>query len=103
MPGRVPTATVGGSLTISGSGFGACADAGEDAGPVAPLQAIRLFVVQGGTRVSVAQVGADESLRFSTTVGVPEGVVTGPAQVRAFSDERATKLLALATFDVAAS
>jgi hypothetical protein len=101
-PSKTPiTVQRGGTLYASGSGFDArCAN------PTAPrgaLAAIRLYVVQGSSRVSVAQVnasGADNG--FALSFGVPGNLAPGPAALVAQLSQRAdAPQLAVADFVVA--
>lgn len=63
-----------GSITVTGAGFGAeCGDA--------PIEGVRLLLVQGDQEISLAQVDADEELAFAVVVGLPESVTFGPAEI----------------------
>lgn len=73
--GDTPTIPLG-SVTVSGARF---ADGcGSDA---EPLQGVRLFVVQGSERISIAQVNADSEQAFGVVVGLPEAIESGPAEI----------------------
>lgn len=78
--GATATVKPGETINLAGSGFDAsCGRKGAGDGP---LKGIRLFVVQGDQRVSVAQVdatGSDRSLQVA--FGVPPQVKAGSAKI----------------------
>ncbi len=82
-----PSIAAGSSLTVRGTGFAdGCIPTDPGATDDAtPLERVRLFVVQGSTRVSVAQVNAvkDQDYGFEVVVGLPTTLAAGPAQVSA--------------------
>jgi hypothetical protein len=76
---------VGEAVTVVGRRFDrSCADSeGATAtGEGASRLGVRLFVVQGRTRISVAQVDATSG-GFTVQIGVPAGLIAGRAEVRA--------------------
>lgn len=102
-----PSVAAGSSLTVRGTGFAAgCIPTDPEAtNDATPLERIRLFLVQGSTRVSVAQVNAaaDQDYGFEVVVGLPTTLAAGPAQVSAqASIEPDTAVLATAELVVTA-
>jgi hypothetical protein len=95
----------GAKVTVAGEHFGdGCIPVEGEGEPVPPLTQIRLFVVQGDSRTSVAQVSAREGdLGFEVVVGLPSQLRTGPAKVVAQrSLDEDAPVLAEAELDVTA-
>lgn len=92
---------LGGTLYAAGRQFDVrCVDPTQASGAA---QGIRLYVVQGDQRVSVAQLnasGVDNS--FSTSFGVPTNLAPGPALLVAQASSQA-ETPALASADFVAS
>lgn len=92
-------APVGGVVRASGSRFYVgCVEAGSEGDP---LQGIRLFVVQGDQRTSVARVNASGDDRsFSIPFGVPQTLAAGTARLEALAPADDPTPLAVAEFSV---
>lgn len=81
-------------LTVTGTGF-------EDECLLRPdgtPREVRLFVEQGGTRVSVARVRVvDADWEFEVRFGVPQSLTPGPARLIATTSETAGGVTLAAT------
>lgn len=97
-------AVLGGMLRVQGSGFGTgCVTKGGSAVPSGPsIERMRLYMVRGDTKVSVAQISADPTTyAFDVILGVPTDVGAGRAELIAFRDGPAdSKALASKEFTI---
>lgn len=71
-------------IRVEGSGFLGGCEPGGPADGSAPLSGVRLHLVQGERRVSLAMVSAEGvSASFAVEVGVPDSAEPGEARIEA--------------------